>query len=85
MEYKLLKYQNIDKKDRPYFLINDNNKNELKIDKVNNYAYYESISNQIQNQKMTKALVIDNYFDTKYLSKIKKESIQYPANKSLGE
>lgn len=84
MKYQLLRYQNKSKKNRPYFLIDDNNKNEIKIDKANSYTYYESIANQIQNRNMTKALVLENYFDTKYLSKIKKETIKFPTNENLG-
>lgn len=82
-----IKKTKVDKKlnfsERPYYINNDNEKSGLKIERPNNYAYYKGISELVQDKNITKALVIENYFDTDSLSKIKKESIQYPINDKL--
>ena len=68
------------KKDRPYYILKDNDNSRMRISKIANFRSIEEI---IQDKKLTKALVIDNYFDTEYMKKIKKEAIKYPVSKEL--
>ncbi len=75
-----MKKLNIDKKiaqkNRPYYIIEDNENSDYKINKIADNNYFESINNVMADQCLTKALIIDNYFDTEYLAKIKKDSIK---------
>ena len=68
------------KNERPYYIINDNENSRVRISKVINFKSIEEI---IFDKKLTKALVVDNYFDTNYMKKIKKEAIEYPVSKEL--
>ena len=68
------------KNERPYYIINDNENSRVRISKVINFKSIEEI---IFDKKLTKALVVDNYFDTNYMKKIKKEAIKYPVSKEL--
>ena len=68
------------KKERPYYIIKDNDNSRTRISKISNYG---SIDTVVQDRKLTKALVIDNYFDNEYMKKLKKESIKYPVSKEL--
>ena len=68
------------KKERRYYIIKDNDNSRTRISKISNYS---SIDVVVQDRKLTKALVIDNYFDNDYMKKLKKESIKYPVSKEL--
>lgn len=68
--------KNASRNERPYFVNNDNNMSDYKIEQPTFYTYYENLTNVLGDQKLTKALVVDNYFDTDYLLKIKKEAIK---------
>ena len=52
----------------------------MRISKITNFNSVEEI---VHDKKITKALIIDNYFDTDYVRKIKKEAIKYPISKEL--
>ena len=68
------------KSERPYYITKDNDNSRLRIIKISNF---NSITEIIQDKKITKALVIDNYFDTDYMKKVKREAIPYPVSKEL--
>lgn len=81
MKKRRLQYSDsYNKKERPYYVIKDNENSRTRISKITSY---NSIDEVIQDRKLTKALVIDNYFDTEYMKKLKKESIKYPVSKEL--
>lgn len=86
MKIKRIKVdKRIDKVERPYYVHDDNKKSDFKIEKLEPYSGYNTYAEITTDKNITKALVIENYFDTEYLSKIKKEAIQYPVNEKLGE
>ena len=68
------------KGDRPFYLIKDNESSKMRISKITNF---NSVEENVHDKKITKALIIDNYFDTDYVRKIKKEAIKYPISKEL--
>lgn len=81
MKKRRMKFSDVyNKKDRPYYITKDNDNSRVRISKI---ASYRSIEEIVQDKKLTKALVVDNYFDTEYMKKIKKEAIKYPVSKEL--
>ena len=70
----------LNKNDRPYYVIKDNDNSRMRVQKI---KYFKSIEEIVQDKKITKALVIDNYFETEYMKKVKKEVIKYPVSKEL--
>ncbi len=81
MKKKKIRYsETYPKSERPYYITKDNDNSRLRIIKISNF---NSITEIIQDKKITKALVIDNYFDTDYMKKVKREAIPYPVSKEL--
>ena len=81
MKKRKLKYgDKYNKGDRPYYIIKDNDNSRFRISKINNFSSIEEI---VHDKMLTKALVIDNFFDTNYMKKIRKDAIKYPVAKEL--
>ncbi len=81
MKKRRIKYSDVfEKNERPYYIKKDNENSRVRISKITSFRSVEEI---VQDKKITKALVIDNYFDTDYMKKIKKESIKYPVSNEL--
>lgn len=81
MKKRKLKYGNkYNKVERPYYIIKDNDNSRIRISKINNFLSIEEI---VHDKMLTKALVVDNFFDTNYMKKIKKDAIKYPVAKEL--
>ena len=81
LKKRKLKYgDKYNKTERPYYIIKDNENSKIRISKISNFLSIEEI---VQDKLLTKALVIDNFFDTKYMKKIKKEAVKYPVSKEL--
>jgi predicted TIM-barrel enzyme len=51
--------------------------------RINCISNFTSINDIMQDRELTKALVVDNFFDTSYIKKIKKEAVSYPVFKEL--
>lgn len=66
--------------ERPYYILKDNENSRTRIRKITNF---ESVNKIVQDKQLTNALIVDNYFDTNYMKKIKKEAIKYPVSKEL--
>ena len=64
----------------PYYIIKDNDNSRIRILKINNFSSIEEI---VHDKMLTKALVVDNFFDTNYMKKIKREAVKYPVAKEL--
>ena len=81
MKKRKLKYgDKYNKVERPYYIIKDNDNSRIRISKINIFSSIEEI---VHDKMLTKALVVDNFFDTNYMKKIKKEAIKYPVDKEL--
>lgn len=81
MKKRKLKYgDNYNKVERPYYIIKDNDNSRIRILKINNFSSIEEI---VHDKMLTKALVVDNFFDTNYMKKIKREAVKYPVAKEL--
>lgn len=81
MKKRKMKYgDKYNKNERPYYIIKDNDSSRIRISKINSFASIEEI---VHDKMLTKALVIDNFFDTSYMKKIKKDAINYPVSKEL--
>ena len=75
MKKRKLKYEsNFPRQQRPYYVLNDNSTSRSRINRISNY---NSINEIVQDRKLTRALISDNYFDNDYMKKIKKEVISY--------
>lgn len=68
------------KNQRPYYVNDDNANSRMRINCISNF---QSINEIMQDRDLTKALVVDNFFDTSYIKKIKKEAVSYPVSKEL--
>ncbi|MBQ4570668.1 MAG: hypothetical protein IJB21_03135 [Bacilli bacterium] len=81
MKKRKLKYgDKYNKVERPYYIIKDNDNSRIRILKINNFSSIEEI---VHDKMLTKALVVDNFFDTNYMKKIKREAVKYPVAKEL--
>ena len=65
---------------RSYFVNDDNANSRMRVSCISNF---KSINDIMQDRELTKALVVDNFFDTSYIKKIKKEAVSYPVSKEL--
>lgn len=75
MKKRKLKYEsNFPHQQRPYYVLNDNSSSRSRINRISNY---NSINEIVQDKKLTRALISDNYFDNDYMRKVKKEVISY--------
>lgn len=75
MKKRKLKYEsNFPRQQRPYYVLNDNSTSRSRINRISNY---NSINEIVQDKKLTRALISDNFFDNDYMKKIKKEVISY--------
>ncbi len=68
--------KNMPQNQRPYYINEDNVKSDYKISQPHSCFYYNNLNNIMGDQKLTKSLIIDHYFDTIYLIKVKKEAIK---------
>lgn len=81
MKKRKMKYgDKYNKNERPYYIVKDNDNSRIRISKINVFSSVEEI---VHDKMLTKALVIDNFFDTPYMKKIKKDAITYPVSKEL--
>ena len=81
LKKRKLKYgDKYNKVERPYYIIKDNDNSRIRILKINNFSSIEEI---VHDKMLTKALVVDNFFDTNYMKKIKREAVKYPVAKEL--
>lgn len=74
---KLIYENNYPRQERPYYVLNDNSSSRIRINRISNF---DSVNEVVQDKRLTKALIVDNYFDNEYMKKIKKEVLSYPTN-----
>ncbi|MBR2138562.1 MAG: hypothetical protein IJ966_04595 [Bacilli bacterium] len=74
---KLIYENNYPHQERPYYVLNDNSSSRMRINRISNF---DSLNEVVQDKRLTKALIVDNYFDNEYMKKIKKEVLSYPTN-----
>ena len=77
---KIVYSTSYDKNQRPYYICTDNVNSRMRISQITSF---KSINEIMQDKELTKALITEDFFETNYMKKIKKEAISYPTNKEL--